>query len=217
MASAGVPHEGCQVDCSCTPFLHAVSEQDQTVAGEKLELLDTVGGGGCHVEGEVGRELDLFDLGGAFAQVQRPGMPGVDQFAGTRREADAQQLTGGQAAAVSQQGLMGALSLLERVTTAAAGAAQSADQERGEQRGVGVVAHGVGDGQVQCVAIERVVVCVPADVVGRDQAGGEGELGASQQEAEGSSWCWISAARLVRVVRRPTWYRSVKRRSVTMM
>jgi hypothetical protein len=49
------------------------------------------------------------------------------------------------------------------------------------------VAHGVGDGQMQCVVAEGVVVGVACAVVGGDQGCGEGELGASQEGAAGRS------------------------------
>src|SRR5690606_11389145 len=59
-----------------------------------------------------------------------------------------------------------------------AGAAQGVDGEGGQQGRGGVVAHRVGDRQVEDVLVEGVVVGVAADVVGRDQAAGQGEVGA---------------------------------------
>ena len=65
------------------------------------------------------------------------------------------------------------------------------------------MAHGVGDGQVQGVAVEGVVEGVAGDAVGGDQAPARANSPASQEGAEGRSWRWISAARLTGVVRWP--------------
>jgi len=175
MQRAGVVDERPQVDGGGTAVLHAVGEQDQAVPGSQLEFLESVGARCHHAEGQVDRQFDLFD--GAVAQPHRPGMACVDQFTEPGFEVHAQQLPGGQTPAVAQQGLVGVVGLCQGVTAAAACASQCADQQGGQQCRVGVVAHGVGDGQVQGVAVEGVVVGVAADVVGRDQPAREGELG----------------------------------------
>lgn len=113
-----VVNDGGQVGGRGTALLHAVGEKDQAVPGTQLQFLDAVGGGCRHTERQVDGELDLFD--GAVTQPQRPGMAGVDQFAQAGFEVDAQQLSGGQPAAVAQQGLVGVVGLLEGVTATAA-------------------------------------------------------------------------------------------------
>lgn len=187
MQVTGFAHEGSQIDSGGTALLHAVGEQDQAVSGVQLQLLELVRGGRGDPERQIDDERHLLGFGGTCPQAQRPGMSGVDQFTGAGVETDAQQLSGGQPATVGQQGLVGAMRLTERVAAGAAGSAQRTRDQRRQQGGLGVVAHRVGDGQVQRVPVEGVVVGVAADVVGRDETCGEGELGASQQEAEGSS------------------------------
>lgn len=99
---AGVVDDRGQVGGRGTALLHAVGEKDQTVPGTQLQFLYAVGGGCRHTERQIDGELDLFD--GAVTQPQRPGVAGVDQFAQAGFEVDAQQLSGGQPAAVAQDG-----------------------------------------------------------------------------------------------------------------
>src|SRR3712207_9082571 len=64
---------------------------------------------------------------------------------------------------------------LFRSRAPAAAVAQAAEQDAGQQGGVDVVADGVGHGQVQGVAVERVVEGVAADGVRGLQPAGDGE------------------------------------------
>lgn len=118
MQRTGVVNNRGQVHSRGTALLHSVGQQDHAVSGLQLQFLHAVGGGCRHTERQVHGECDLFD--GALTQSQWPGVAGVDQFTQTCIEIDAQQLPGGQAAAVAQQGLMRVAGLREGVTAAAA-------------------------------------------------------------------------------------------------
>lgn len=119
--------------------------------------------------------------------------------------------------AVVDERLMGLTGLLGEVRSGTAGAARGVDQQGRHQRGVDVMAHGVGDGQVQGVLVEGVVVGVAGDVGGRDQRAGEIELGGLAGGGRGQQLALGLHGQTDRGVRLPQWYRSVKRRSVTMM
>lgn len=66
--------------------------------------------------------------------------------------------------AVVEQGLMGLSGLFGQVGATATGHAQSADKQGGQKGGPDVVAHGVGDGHMQRVAVEEWSKVSPATV-----------------------------------------------------
>jgi len=81
------------------------------------------------------------------------------------------------AAVVVGEGLVGVPGLVGQVGSGAAGAAQGSHEDGGGQCGVGVVAHGVGDRQVEGVAVQGVVEGVAADLFRGFQIPAQRELG----------------------------------------
>lgn len=114
-------------------------------------------------------------------------MTGIDEAGTSRLQIDAQELAGDQGAmqAVVEQGLMGLMGLVGQVGSFAPRAAQSANKQGGDEGGMDVVAHGVGDGHVQGVAVEGVIEGVAGDLFGRDQLAGDRELWCFTGEAVG--------------------------------
>ncbi len=204
MLAGGVADEAGQIDRLRSAFLHAVGVEDQPVAGTQVEVLDLVGPLLGDPEGQIDADVDLLDP--AVAQPQRPRMACVDELRPAAVESDAQQLAGGErAAAVVEQGLVRAAGLLGQVRAGASGAPRGVDRQGRHEGGFDVVARGVGDGQVQGVAVEGVVVRVTGDAGSGHQGAGEGELGCLAAGGRGKEPRWISAARLTSVVRWPQW------------
>lgn len=154
-------------------------------------------------EGQVDGRSDLLHL--PAAQAQGPGVAGVDELGSTVAQADPQQLSGDVAAAtVLGHGLVGALRLLGEAGPLPAGAAQCADEEGGQERGVHVVPHGIGDGQLDVVAVYDVVEGVAADMLGRLQGPGDRELGRLAGQRRGQQPVLDLGGQAQREVRRPT-------------
>ena len=105
-------------------------------------------------------------------------MTGVDDRGGPGAQVDASDLAGHEAAVgrVVGEPLAGQACLLGESDARSPRVAQAPDQERGEQRGSDLVAHGVGHREVQHAPLQREVEGVAADVAGRFQPAREREL-----------------------------------------
>jgi hypothetical protein len=110
---------------------------------------------------------EVHHLGGTVAHEVRRGVPRADQAQYCCRQVDAPQQPGAEllarGAGVLQHGVVGLGSLCRQRAARAAGVAQS---PHGQRRGQGAgdpVPHGVGEGQVQGLAVDAVVEGVAAD------------------------------------------------------
>jgi hypothetical protein len=132
---------------------------------------------------------------------------GIDELRSASIQWDPQKLARGQdPGPLLEKGVVGAAGLLDQGGCNAAGASGGVDENGGDERGVEVMTHGVGQGQVQGLAVQGVVVGVSGDALGGHQGAGQGELGgASQEGAVGRSCRWISAGRLTGAVRWAQW------------
>lgn len=185
MPLAGLPDQVTQALLSPVALQHSIGEQNQPVALTQVEALHAVPRVRGNAEGQVDQGSNLLDL--PAAQAQRPDVAGVDEGGLAGVETDAQQLTGGHDLAtvlhdgltyllrmvgerlmrsvrVGRNSLMGILGLVEEAAARPAGIAKGSDDHGRQQCCLYVVPHGISEGQVQCVTVERVVEGVPADV-----------------------------------------------------
>ena len=141
-------------------------------------------------------------------------MTGVDDGGRPGAQVDAADLAGHEAALwrVVGEPFAGEACLLGESDAGPARVAQAADHERGEQRGSDLVAHGVGQREVQHAPLQREVEGVAADVAGGLQPARERELPGLARVGARQQPCWISAASERGTERWPHSKRSVNRR-----
>ena len=179
---AGMPFDSrrqdpLNVDVDGFAFEVAVGDQQKTIAGLELQRLGRVVAG-LDAQGDVGGDLELRRSPGS--QQIGPRVTGVDQFGGAVSETDADELAGDELVLSGPAGetVAGDVGLFGWRGERPSAVAQAADGQRGQERGWGGVAHGVGYRGVEELPVDGVVEGVPAGVVGGLQPAGDGERAA---------------------------------------
>ena len=172
---AGRDH-GLDIDAGGVALQHAVGEEQEPVAGlERQALLAVLV---ARQGPERGVDLELHRVHASVAQPERQRMPGVHDGGRPGAQVDAADLAGHEAALrrVVGEPVAREACLLGEPDTGPARVAQPSDHERGEQRGVDLVAHGVRQREVQHAPLEREVEGVAANVAGRLEPARDREL-----------------------------------------